>query len=214
MVAYRLHFERANLEAIEVARSGRIGEPRFFTSSFTMQRRARQHPRAARQGGGTLYDIGIYCINAARYLFRDEPSEVVALTADAGDRASATWRRRSARCCAFPDERLARFTCSFGADRRRRDYRLVGTKGELRLDPAYEYAELPRAPPDDGRQDEERDASPKRDQFAPELLYFSRLHPAEPRPGARRREGLADVRMIRALYQLRANRPAGRACCC
>src|SRR5438552_6201353 len=33
MVAYRLHFERANLEAIEVVRSGRIGEPRLFTST-------------------------------------------------------------------------------------------------------------------------------------------------------------------------------------
>src|SRR5437762_4119027 len=32
MVAYRLHFERANLEAIEIARSGRIGEPRLFAS--------------------------------------------------------------------------------------------------------------------------------------------------------------------------------------
>jgi glucose-fructose oxidoreductase len=27
-------------------------------------------------GGGTLYDIGVYCINAARYLFRAEPTEV------------------------------------------------------------------------------------------------------------------------------------------
>ena len=33
------------------------------------------------KGGGPLYDIGIYCINAARYLFRDEPTEVVALAA-------------------------------------------------------------------------------------------------------------------------------------
>ena len=36
MVAYRLHFERANLEAIEVARSGRIGEPHLFSSTFSM----------------------------------------------------------------------------------------------------------------------------------------------------------------------------------
>src|SRR5258708_37310804 len=36
MVAYRLHFERANLEAIEIARSGRIGEPPLFRSTFTM----------------------------------------------------------------------------------------------------------------------------------------------------------------------------------
>src|SRR5258708_27570264 len=36
MVGYRLHFERASLEAMEIARSGRIGEPRLFTSPFIM----------------------------------------------------------------------------------------------------------------------------------------------------------------------------------
>src|SRR5258706_6746007 len=34
MIAYRLHFEEANLSAIEIARSKRIGEPRFFSSDF------------------------------------------------------------------------------------------------------------------------------------------------------------------------------------
>src|ERR1043166_7437463 len=66
MVAYRLHFERANLEAIEVARSGRIGEPRIFTSTFTMQVEPGNIRLQHALGGGTLYDIGIYCINAAR----------------------------------------------------------------------------------------------------------------------------------------------------
>ncbi|HET7797394.1 MAG TPA: phosphoribosylformylglycinamidine synthase, partial [Nevskia sp.] len=37
------------------------------------------------QGGGPLYDIGTYCINAARYLFRDEPTEVVGLSARGND---------------------------------------------------------------------------------------------------------------------------------
>jgi glucose-fructose oxidoreductase len=32
-------------------------------------------------GGGSLYDIGIYCINAARYLYRAEPTEVFAYSA-------------------------------------------------------------------------------------------------------------------------------------
>src|SRR5436190_2091876 len=70
MVAYRLHFERANLEAMEIARSGRIGEPRLFTSTFTMSV-VPDNIRVRRDmGGGVLYDIGIYCINAARSLFR------------------------------------------------------------------------------------------------------------------------------------------------
>src|SRR6187401_889046 len=36
MVAYRLHFEEINLNAIDLIRKGRIGEPKFFNSSFSM----------------------------------------------------------------------------------------------------------------------------------------------------------------------------------
>ena len=195
MVAYRLHFERANLEAIEVVRSGRIGEPRAFVSTFTMHVvpgniRARQA-----LGGGTLYDIGIYCINAARALFRDEPVEVRAMAAgtigDVEESLSALLR--------FPGERLASFTCSFGAADVS-EYRVVGTKGDLVLEPAYEYAmALQHRLTLNGERKERRFA--KRDQFAPELLYFSDcvLKNHDPEPGAD--EGLADVRIIRALYR-------------
>ena len=37
MIAYRLHFEEANLKAVELVRSGKIGEPRIFQSTFTQQ---------------------------------------------------------------------------------------------------------------------------------------------------------------------------------
>src|SRR5262245_34187349 len=37
MTAYRLHFERCNLEAAQLVRSGRIGEARYFDSQFSMQ---------------------------------------------------------------------------------------------------------------------------------------------------------------------------------
>lgn len=111
----------------------------------------------------------------------------------------------------FPGERLAAFTCSFGAA----DagwYQIVGTKGDLKLDPAYEYAEpivrrLTRRM-HGGRTFEKR--FPKRDQFAPELLYFSDciLSGREPEPSGR--EGLADVRVIRALLEsARSGKPVG-----
>ena len=37
MVAYRLHFEALNLSAIEMARSGQLGELKYFNSSFSMR---------------------------------------------------------------------------------------------------------------------------------------------------------------------------------
>jgi glucose-fructose oxidoreductase len=196
MVAYRLHFERANLEAIEIARSGRIGEPRLFTSTFSMQVVPGNIRVRRSLGGGVLYDIGIYCINAARSLFREEPVEVHALAAgvigDVEESVSAVLR--------FPNERLAAFTASFGAAKIS-EYRLVGTKGELAVDPAYEYAKpLEHRLSLEGDLVGERRFA-KRDQFAPELLYFSDclLQNRDPEPSAE--EGLADVRVIRALYR-------------
>ena len=37
MIAYRLHFEDANMTAVKLLRSGKLGDPRFFVSSFAMQ---------------------------------------------------------------------------------------------------------------------------------------------------------------------------------
>lgn len=201
MVAYRLHFEEANLKAIEVVQGGRLGEPRLFDSVFTMQVKQgdiRLNPREL--GGGPLYDIGVYCINAVRNLFGAEPMEVVAFSSNNGDPRFFECEETTAAILRFPErERLASFTCSFnGADVS--TYRVVGTKGELIMDPAYEYAgELKQRVTVDGRSRER--TFPRRDQFAPELISFSEciLTGAAPEPSGW--EGLADVRVIRALYR-------------
>jgi glucose-fructose oxidoreductase len=207
MTAYRLHFEKANLEAIETVRSGRLGEPRIFQSVFTMQveeGNIRLSPTA--EGGGPVYDIGIYCINAARYLFRAEPEEVFAWSASIGGKRFESCPEMMSGLLRFPVQRLATFTCSFGAA----DtgwYQIVGTKGHLRMDPSYELAESLTRTLTIGQRTSRR-TYPKRDQFAPELLYFSDciLKDREPEPSGR--EGLADVRIIRALLEsARTERP-------
>ncbi len=76
MIAYRLHFERGNLDSIEAIKAGKIGDPRYFTSSFSQQVRADNSRLKADVGGGPIYDLGVYCINAARSLFGCEPEEV------------------------------------------------------------------------------------------------------------------------------------------
>lgn len=201
MVAYRLHFEEANLKAIDLVQGGRLGDPRLFDSVFTMQVKPgdiRLNPREL--GGGPVYDIGVYCINAVRNLFGAEPMEVVAFSANNGEPRFEQCEEMTGAILRFPGrERLASFTCSFnGGDVS--TYRVVGTKGELVMDPAYEYAgQLKQRVTVDGRSRER--TFPKRDQFAPELISFSEciLTGAAPEPSGW--EGLADVRVIRAIYR-------------
>jgi predicted dehydrogenase len=201
MVAYRLHFEEANLKAIDLVQGGRLGDVRLFDSVFTMTVKEgdiRLNPREL--GGGTLYDIGIYCINAVRNLFGAEPMEVVAFSANNGDSRFFQCEEMTSAILRFPGrERLASFTCSFNAADVS-TYQVVGTKGNLVMDPAYEYAEeLKQRLTINGRTRER--TFPKRDQFAPELVSFSEciLTGATPEPSGV--EGLADVRIIRALYR-------------
>jgi glucose-fructose oxidoreductase len=199
MIAYRLHFEKANLETLEIARSGKLGEPRFFSSVFAMQVKEDNIRLKRELGGGTLYDIGVYCINAARCLFRAEPSEVQALSISGKDPRFAEVDEMTGAILRFPEERLASFTSSFGAADVSA-YELVGTEGHLRVEPAYEYVgELKHRLTIKGKTRERTFSS--RDQFAPELIYFSNciINNADLEPSAA--EGLADVRVIRALYR-------------
>jgi glucose-fructose oxidoreductase len=203
MVAYRLHFEAANLKAIELAQSGKLGEIRAVNSVFTMQVKEGDIRLQKELGGGTLYDIGIYCINAARNIFRAEPVEVFAFSANNGEKRFEGVDEMTSAILRFPEERLASFTASFGAADISA-YQIVGTKGTLRVDPAFEHAaDLKHQLTINGKT-RERTFS-KRDQFAPELINFSdcviKGRGAEPSGW----EGLADVRIIRALYRSAAS---------
>ena len=199
MVAYRLHFEEINLNAIDIVRRRRIGEPKYFNSSFSMTVRAGDIRTRRSLGGGTLYDIGVYCINAARGLFGAEPSEVIALSVNSGVAKLDEIDETTGAILRFEGERLATFVTSFNADDVAA-YRIVGTKGQLHVNPAYEYAEgLAYELTVNGKTTRRRIG--KRDQFAPELLYFSDciLNDREPEPSGE--EGLVDVRIIEGMLE-------------
>jgi glucose-fructose oxidoreductase len=200
MTAYRLHFERANLEAIEIVQGDELGRIRSFHSIFTQNVKPgdiRLSP--VEQGGGALYDLGIYCVNAARYLFRAEPICVHAVSISGVDERFAHCDATTSAILRFPDDRIATFTCGFdGADVSM--YRVVGSDGELVMEPAYEYAtELGYRVRASGHRTERR--FEKRDQFGPELFYFSEciLEGRQPEPDGH--EGLADVRVIESIHE-------------
>ena len=199
MIAYRLHFEAVNLKVIDLVRAGRIGEPKFFNSSFSMTVRRGDIRTKRAFGGGTLYDIGVYCINAARYLFRAEPTEVAAMSVNSGVKALSEIDESTAAILRFEGGRVASFVTSFnGGDVA--EYRIVGSKGDIHVDPAYEYAEgLGYTLTVDGKA--QRKTIGKRDQFAPELVHFSDCIRRDRTPEPSGEEGLADVRIVQALYQ-------------
>lgn len=199
MIAYRLHFERANLEAARHARTGKLGELRFFSSDFSMQVSEDNIRLKRSRGGGPLYDIGVYCINAARYCFSEDPIKVWATATRSADRRFREVDETVTGAMRFKDERLATFTCSFGAADRS-TYTITGTRGTLTMDPAYEYAEGLAYQMKVGKRERKKKFA-KSDQFAPELLYFSDcvLNGRDPEPSGE--EGLADVRVIEGMLR-------------
>lgn len=201
MIAYRLHFEPANLNTIELIENGKIGEPRFFVSTHTMNVEDPDNIRldSVAQGGGPVYDIGIYSINAARYVFQAEPDEVIASSAtgkgarfrESGEIVSAILR--------FPQERLASFTCALSTEKES-VYSVVGTNGMVVLNDAFSYnSDIKQQVTINGKKREK--VFKTGDQFGPEFLYFSNciLNDEDPEPSGE--EGLNDVRIIRAIHE-------------
>lgn len=199
MTAYRLHFEPISLEVLDRVRRGEIGALRYFSSSFSMQAKPGGIRTKHATGGGTLYDIGIYCINAARVLFGGEPEQVFAYSISGARSGMPEVDDTTSVIMRFSEDRLATFTTSFDAGDVS-SYRIVGTKGAIRVEPAYEYAEPLAYSLTVGSRTQEKKGK-KVDQFAAELLYFSDCIRDGKKPEPSGEEGAWDVRIIDALYE-------------
>jgi len=197
MTAYRLHLEEANLSAIEVTHSGQIGTARLFTAVHTMQIEPDNVRVDLSLGGGPLEDIGIYCLNAARYIFRAEPEEVFAFAVRGTDERFKEVPESVAVTLRFPENRLATFLCGFG-ETKASEYQVIGTEGMLTMKSAFTW-----------NGDIEQTVSQKeksktktfkhRDQVAAELVYFSDCIRENKEPEPSGWEGFLDVRIIDAL---------------
>ena len=198
MIAYRLHFEPVTLKAIEIARRD-LGELRFFDSAFGYQVTPDNIRTQKKLGGGALFDLGVYCINASRYLLADEPTEVFAYELGRGtdprfEDLPATYTAM----LKFPGERVATFTCSFDAVENDW-FNLVGTKGELFADTAYGFGERFLRVVKNGRVT--RRSFKPTDHFGPELIAFSKSIIDDSDVSASGEEGLADVRIVEAIQE-------------
>ena len=201
MVAYRLHFEPGTLDTIEKVRSGKIGQVHTFASSFAQPLDASNHRAHSGKLAGPVLDMGPYPVNAARYIFSDEPIEVVSATGskhpesgfdqDFADTVAVTLR--------FPGERLAQFNLSYYGGPVN-SFTAIGTEGSVMLDPAYMFGKPVEQTLAVG-EDKSKQSFKNTDHFGGEMKYFSDciLNNTEVEPDGE--EGFADVRVLEAVIE-------------
>ena len=143
-------------------------------------------------------DIGIYALQAARYLSGEEPTEVNALiyTAPNDPRFKEVEENINFQL-RFPSGILANCTSSYGYDAQSH-YRVIGTKGWLEMEPASIYRGLRMRVHHDGVTEEK--SLPVLDHFALEMDHMSECVTQNKEPLTPGEEGRRDLNIMMAVY--------------
>ena len=207
MVAYRLHFEPATLDTITKIRSGELGNVHLFNSSFAQMVDPSNHRAHSGKLAGPILDMGAYPVNASRYIFSAEPTEVVSAVGskhpesgfdqDFDDTIAVTLR--------FPGhapadaDRFAQFNVSYFGNPTN-SLVAIGTKGTVMLDPAYMFGKPLEQTIALGEK-KSKESFKNTDHFGGEMKYFSNciLNNLDVEPDGE--EGLADVRVLQGIME-------------
>ncbi len=196
-IGYRLHFEPNNLECVRIARSKVWGHLKKIESSFGFHigDPAQWRLKKALAGGGPLMDVGIYALQATRYLSGLEPISVTA-TSSVNDpvkfkevEENINWELK------FPGGLVARCQSTYGFNGLD-NFTAYAEQGWWGLDPAYIYEGIHGR-----RSDGAEIALENIDQFAAEMDDFARcILTGQPTrvPGE---EGLRDIKLMMAIYE-------------
>jgi predicted dehydrogenase len=201
MVAYRCRYEPYNQEAIRMARSRELGPTKVILADhgFNIGDPTQWRLKKDLSGGGSLMDIGIYSLQAARYLSGEEPSAVSAVMYNTPDDSRFREVEETINFqLRFPSGVLANCSSSYGYSGQNR-YRFVGTEGWLELEPATSYRGL-RMRVHRGNVTEEREL-PARDHFALEMDHMSECVMENKDPLTPGEEGLRDLKIMMAIYE-------------
>jgi predicted dehydrogenase len=201
MVAYRCRYEPFTKEAIRIVRSGELGPTQVIVADagWNATDPTQWRLNKALAGGGALLDIGIYALQATRFLSGEEPVEVNAMMyTTPGDprfkevEQTISWQMR------FPNGIMANCTTSYGYASQSH-YRVVGTKGLLEMDPGSWYRGNRMRIHQEGSWREIEIA--EQDHFALEMDHMSDCVMQNKTPFTPGEEGLRDMKLMMAIYE-------------
>lgn len=207
MIAYRCHYEPTNLRAIKLIKDGKLGKIQAIESANGFNESAgewRLNRKLA--GGGPLMDVGVYSLNACRYLTGEEPSHIEAYSSviDKDGRfneveENVSWTMR------FPSGIVASCNTTYGAPMNGY-YRVHGSKGVLHMEPAFSYEGLHLKAELQGEgksKDSIDEPNPAKDpsQFATQANYFAQCVFGNREPKTNGQEGLRDMQLMSRIYR-------------
>lgn len=215
MVAYRLQYEPHNRDIARMVRSEEFGKLKIIEAhNGQVQDKASQWRHDKRlAGGGSLPDIGLYCLNFARFITGEEPVEVFAWQwSTPGDPRFAEIEENMAWQMRFPSGVVGRFSTAYDAHESR-NARLYFQSATVKLDPAFAYKGIRlfvnhrSASRGDVEVVEER-ISDDKNQFGAEMDHMAECVLSGRAPSTPGEEGLQDQRIMEAIYRSAAeNRP-------
>jgi predicted dehydrogenase len=205
MIAYRIQYEPHNRFVMQAIRDKRFGRIKLIEGHNGQNLGDPNQWRLKRAaGGGSLLDVGIYCLNTARFLLGEEPSWVQATTySTPGDPRFKEVDELTLFQLGFPSGTLGSFSSSFGTHRARR-YRALGDRGSwIGMDPAFDYEGLRLEMSEVRGKDELRQQPeiPDQQQFALELDHLASSIRDNKQPYTPGEEGVQDMQIMEAIFQ-------------
>ena len=199
MIGYRLRYEPYNMHAIEICRSKKYGETRVIESAHSFPiGEGEWRTDKKLSGGGPLMDVGIYSINAFRYLTGEEPSHVSAQVFQPKDDPRFVNTEGSMIFnVKFPSGVLGTGSTSYM--HQGLGYCRIAADGAIiTMEPAFSYGGLKMTIR--GKNGGPVDL-PQINQFAAEMDHFAECVMQDKTPRTPGEEGLADMKVMMKMYE-------------
>ena len=205
MIAYRQQYEPMNREIVKMRKAGKLGALKSYVATNAQNQgdpsQWRQSLKLA--GGGALPDVGVYCLNAARFLSGEEPTEVWGTVQQPKD--DPRFREVEETCTfglRFPSGLIAVSSTGYGAHRSQM-LRLEGDRAWAELSPAFGYSglKLRTSTTTDGQNVTVEPTIEPKDQFAAEMDHMAQCVRLNRNPHTPGEEGLQDQRITDAIYE-------------
>ena len=209
MIAYRSQYEPYDRAMIKMIRAGKFGKLKQFVASNSQNQGdpTQWRLKKALAGGGCMPDVGVYCLNAARFLSGEEPYEVQASTVQPKDDPRFAEVEASCQVIAkFPSGFTATFNSAYNAHKSQ-FLRIEGTEAYAELNPAFAYHgikmkySLYDTNVEPAMEISHEPALEEKDQFAAEMDHFSLCVQKDLAPHTPGEEGLQDQRITDAIYE-------------
>ena len=207
MIAYRSQYEPYDRALVKMIRSGKLGKLKQFISTNSQNQGdpTQWRLKKALAGGGCMPDVGVYCLNAARFLSDEEPNEIFATIDQPKSDPRFTEVEASCQVIAkFPSGFTVTFNSAYNAHKSQ-FLRVEGADAYAELNPAFGYHGIKLKyslyDPEMKQEIAHEPALEEKDQFALEMDHFALCVQKGIAPHTPGEEGLQDQRVTDAIYE-------------